>query len=220
MLAYGTAADAVDEYLRIASSTALKCLHNFVNAIIYFYEDDYLRRPTPNDLKRLLKVGEKRGFPGSIGSIDCMHWEWKNCPTAWKGQYSRGHGKPTIVLEAVASYDLWIWHAFFGPPGTLNDINVLHRSPVFDDILEGRAPKVLFSVNGYRYKMAYYLTDGIYLEWSTFVKPITQPEEPKASLFCYHQSFARKEVERAFGVLQARFEIVKNPSLTMDKQKI
>ncbi|CAA7049893.1 unnamed protein product [Microthlaspi erraticum] len=88
-----------------------------------------------------------------------MHWEWKNCPTEWKGQYARGHAKPTIVLEAVASYDLWIWHAFFGPPGTLNDINVLHRSPVFDDILEGRAPKVSFSVNGHRYKMAYYLTD-------------------------------------------------------------
>ncbi|CAA7034456.1 unnamed protein product [Microthlaspi erraticum] len=95
-----------------------------------------------------------------------------------------GHGKPTIVLEAVASYDLWIWHAFFGPPGTLNDINVLHRSPVFDDILEGRAPKVSFSVNGHRYKMAYYLTDGIYPEWSTFVKPIPQPGEPKAKLFC------------------------------------
>ena len=76
-----------------------------------------------------------------IGSIDCMHWEWKNCPTAWKCQYSRGSRKPTIVLEAVASYDLWIWHAFFGPQGTLNDINVLDRSPVFDDIINGRAPK-------------------------------------------------------------------------------
>ena len=80
-----------------------------------------------------------------------MHWEWKNCPTAWKGQYSRGSGKPTIVLEAVASYDLWIWHAFFGPPGTLNDINVLDRSPVFDDIIKGEAPNVTFSVNGREY---------------------------------------------------------------------
>uniref|UniRef100_A0A1J3JL09 Nuclease HARBI1 n=1 Tax=Noccaea caerulescens TaxID=107243 RepID=A0A1J3JL09_NOCCA len=68
--------------------------------------------------------------------------------------------------------------------------------------------------------MAYYLTDGIYPEWSTFVKPIAQPQEPKARLFCDHQSFARKEVERAFGVLQARFAIVRNPALTMDKQKI
>ena len=103
-----------------------------------------------------------------VGSIDCMHWEWKNCPTAWKRQYARGSGKPTIVLEAVASLDLWIW-AFFGPPGTLNDINVLNRSPVFDDILEGRAPRIRYMVNGHRYKLAYYLTDDIYPNWSTFI---------------------------------------------------
>ncbi|CAA7034455.1 unnamed protein product [Microthlaspi erraticum] len=34
MLAYGNAADAVDEYLRLGASTALKCLHKF-NAIIF-----------------------------------------------------------------------------------------------------------------------------------------------------------------------------------------
>ena len=82
-----------------------------------------------------------------------MHWKWKNCPTAWKGQYSRGSGKPTIVLEAIASYDLWIWHAFFGPPGTLNDINVLDRSHVFDDIIKGQAPQVTFFVNGSEYHL-------------------------------------------------------------------
>uniref|UniRef100_A0A0D2ZVH9 Uncharacterized protein n=1 Tax=Brassica oleracea var. oleracea TaxID=109376 RepID=A0A0D2ZVH9_BRAOL len=76
--------------------------------VIQLFGDEYLRRPTPEDLQRLLDIGEVRGFPGMIGSIDCMHWEWKNCPTAWKGQYTRGSGKPTIVLEAVASQDLWI----------------------------------------------------------------------------------------------------------------
>uniref|UniRef100_A0A0D3ARM6 DDE Tnp4 domain-containing protein n=1 Tax=Brassica oleracea var. oleracea TaxID=109376 RepID=A0A0D3ARM6_BRAOL len=105
VLAYGSAADSVDEYLRL----------------------------------------EYRGFPGMIGSIDCMHWKWKNCPTAWKGQYAR----------------------------------------VFDDIINGQAPKVTFSVNGHQYNMAYYLTD-----------------------------------ERAFGVLQARFGIVKNPARSWDKVKI
>lgn len=34
-------------------------------------------------------------------------------------------GVPTIMLKAVASVDLWIWHAFFGV-GSNNDINVLN----------------------------------------------------------------------------------------------
>ncbi|CAL8170435.1 unnamed protein product [Prunus armeniaca] len=43
---------------------------------------EYLRKPTPRDLQRLLQKAEARDFSGMIGSIDCMHWQWKNCPTA------------------------------------------------------------------------------------------------------------------------------------------
>ncbi|XP_048617757.1 uncharacterized protein LOC125589264 [Brassica napus] len=213
-------ADAVDEYLRLGETTTRSCVEHFVEGILDLFGDEYLRRPTPADLQRLLYIGEQRGFPGMIGSIDCMHWEWKNCPTAWKGQYSRGSGKPTIVLEAVASYDLWIWHAFFGPLGTLNDINVLGRSPVFDDIIKGQAPQVTFYVNGKEYNLAYYLTDGIYPKWATFIQSISIPQGQKATLFAQHQEAVRKDVERTFGVLQARFAIVKNPALFWDKAKI
>ncbi|XP_033145377.1 putative nuclease HARBI1 [Brassica rapa] len=217
MLAYGQSGDT---YVRLGDSTSRLCLANFTDAIIQLFGKEYLRKPTAEDLQRLLDVGEVRGFPGMIGSIDCMHWEWKNCPTAWKGQFTRGSGKPTIVLEAVASQDLWIWHAFFGLSGTLNDINVLDRSPVFDDVLHGRAPKVKFKVNNHTYRMAYYLTDGIYPNWSTFIQSIPLPQGPKAEKFAEKQESARKDVERAFGVLQSRFAIVKNPALQWDKEKI
>ena len=108
MMAYGCPADAVDEYLRLGETTTLLCLEHFVQGIIDLFGDEYLRRPTPEDLQGILDIGEIREFPRMIESIDCMHWEWKNYPTAWKGQYTRGSGKPTIVLETVASHDLWI----------------------------------------------------------------------------------------------------------------
>ncbi|XP_074342451.1 uncharacterized protein LOC141679991 [Apium graveolens] len=115
-----------------------------------------------------------------MGSIDCMHWQWKNCPKAWKGMFMSGHkGVATIILEAVASSDLWIWHAFFGVSGSNNDINILDRSPVFDDILQGRALEVNHTINGNNYNMGYYLTDGIYPEWAIFVKTIPRPQDER-----------------------------------------
>ena len=74
-----------------------------------------------------------------------------------------GHKEgPTMILEAVASHDLWIWHAFFGMPGSLNDINVLRRSALFDRLTSGTAPQLEYTVNGDKYTMWYYLADGIY----------------------------------------------------------
>ena len=58
----------------------------------------------------------------------------KNCPAAWHGQF-QGHKKSsTIILEAVADHETWFWHAFFGMPGSCNDINVLQRSPLMNKI--------------------------------------------------------------------------------------
>ena len=95
------------------------------------FGEQYLRPPTVEDTARLLEINNNRCWPGMLGCIDCMHWRWKNCPTAWKGVYTGHVDGPTMILEAVASEDLWIWHSFFGLPGSLNDINVLRRSPLF-----------------------------------------------------------------------------------------
>ncbi|XP_074356762.1 uncharacterized protein LOC141696533 [Apium graveolens] len=143
-------------------------------------------------LRRLLARGEQRGFPGMIGSIDCMHWEWKNCPNGWGGAYSGRKGRPTIILEVVASYDTWVFHTFFGVPGAQNDINVIGQSPVFDKVIARNSPTVVFHVNGKRYNNAYYLADGIYPRYSTFVKTISNPATQSQKLFAKKQEAYRK----------------------------
>jgi len=150
-----------------------------------------------------------------------MHWRWENCPLAWRGQFTRGdYGVPTIILEAVASHDLHIWHAFFGVAGSNNDLNVLNQSPLFLDALKGEAPQVQFSVNANEYRTGYYLADGIYPEWAAFMKSITLPQTEKHQLFAEHQEGARKDVERAFGVLQSRFSIVRRPARLWKRKSI
>ncbi|XP_004966700.1 uncharacterized protein LOC101774740 [Setaria italica] len=220
-LANGSAADHLDEYLKLGESTALEAMKMFVQGVIEIFGGHYLRRPTMEDAERLLKIGESRGFPGMFGSIDCMHWHWERCPNAWKGQFTRGDQKvPTIILEAVASHDLWIWHAFFGVAGSNNDINVLNQSTLFIDELKGHAPRVHYMVNGNQYNTGYYLADGIYPEWAVFVKSISLPITEKDKLFAQEQESKRKDIERAFGVLRRRFCILKRPARLYDRGEL
>ncbi|XP_042002870.1 protein ALP1-like, partial [Salvia splendens] len=214
-LATGQTADIFDEYLHIGDSTGRLCLLNFCRGVRAAFSDEFLRRPTTEDCQFLLNLHEQvHGFPGMLGSVDCMHWQWKNCPVAWRGSYTSGHKgtHPTVVLEAVADYRLWIWHAYFGVPGSNNDVNVLQQSDLFTEVLDGKAPAINFVANNRRYKMGYYLADGIYPKWPTFVKTCGRPANPKQALFAQKQEAARKDVERAFGVLQARFNIIKAPA--------
>jgi hypothetical protein len=98
--------------------------------------------------------------------------------------YNRGdHGVPTIILEAVASHDHWIWHAFFGVAGSNNDINVLSQSDLFVKHMRGENPKLWYSINGREYNIGYYLADGIYPEWPVFVKSIKKPQLDEHKLF-------------------------------------
>ncbi|XP_062205215.1 uncharacterized protein LOC133907222 [Phragmites australis] len=167
-------------------------LRKFVQAVVLLFSDEHLRAPTVEDTARLLAIGEQRGFPGMLGNIDCMHWVWKNCPK----------------------------HAFFGMSGSLNDINVLHRSNIFSRLTDGIAPPVSYIVNSNTYDMGYYLGDGIYPEWVTIVKPISAPRENKSVHFSAMQAAVRKDVERTFGVLQSRFTIIRGPTRVWDQSTL
>ncbi|XP_076893106.1 uncharacterized protein LOC143545032 [Bidens hawaiensis] len=109
-LAYGTASDAMEEYLQKSKTVAREALHTFCECIPQLYHKKYLRKLTQSDVQKIYEVQHQRhGFPGMLGSLDCMHWEWEACPVAWQGQYHRGdHDGPIVILEAAALFDLWI----------------------------------------------------------------------------------------------------------------
>ncbi|XP_023752086.2 uncharacterized protein LOC111900429 [Lactuca sativa] len=177
-LAYDMGADKWDNYFRMSVRTVRDSVYKFCKAICLVYGQRYLRKPTINDIHQLYTVHEgKHGFPGMLGSVDCMHWSWALCPNAWRA-------------------------------GANNDINVLDQSPIFNDIYLGKSHDVPFQANRIAYKCGYYLTDGIYLPLSVFVKSFTCPNDPKRKKFKEAQESARKDVERAFGVLKRHWQVL------------
>ncbi|CDF34493.1 unnamed protein product [Chondrus crispus] len=103
----------------------------------------------------------------------------------------------------VGNGELWIWHMFFGSPGSLTDIN---------NIMAGSfPPRFPFFVNGERRTMPYYLADGIYPSWAIFAKTMKEATTAKERAYARAQEGVRKDIERAFGVLMARFHILQRP---------
>ncbi|XP_019167858.1 PREDICTED: uncharacterized protein LOC109163562 [Ipomoea nil] len=90
-------------------------------------------------------------------------------------------------------------------------------SYLFSNLANGIAPPCHYVIQGQQYNTGYYLADGIYPKWSTLVQTIHEPRGPKKKLFAMMQEACRKDVERAFGVLQSRFSIVKGPARFWDK---
>ncbi|XP_035845838.1 uncharacterized protein LOC118492142 [Helianthus annuus] len=82
--------------------------------------------------------------------------------------------------------------------GSNNDINVLHTSSLFQTVTDCTAPYCPFYVNRRYYRRGFLLVDGIYPSW--------------------FQESERKDVERAFDVLNGRWGILNRPIRAMNKK--
>jgi hypothetical protein len=198
----------------------------FQKTFVELYRKKYLRMPTKSDMKRLSFLHEKiHGVPGMFGSLDCMHTKWKNCPMAWQGAYKGRVGAPTIVMEAVADYHCFFWHLDLGHAGTNSDVNVLQQSDLYKSFLDGRFEEVEqeavpFKISGNEFLKMFILVDGAYPKFDRFVKQHGIPLTTAEIAFTKWQGAARKDVERAFGVLQGRWQAIARPIQLWDLTQI
>ena len=72
----------------MSETLAKTCCYRFYETIVRIYVGEYLRLPTPEDIKNIVTLHESvHQVKGMFGSLDCMHTNWKNCPKAWQGQF-------------------------------------------------------------------------------------------------------------------------------------
>lgn len=70
-------------------------------------------------------------------SLDLTKVHWQNCPNVLKGQLQGKEKIAGIGLEATADNNLWFWHASFGFPGSLKEINNWELLLLFNDVING-----------------------------------------------------------------------------------
>lgn len=219
ILAYGVASHAFFDYYEMSPTMSKVALKEFDQMMRKLYQSEYLRVPTPVDLKNIeLLHKKKHQYNGMFGSLDCMHVSWNKCPVAWRGSYKGKEKKPTVVLEAISDYHLYFWHASFGYCGTLNDKTILNLSPFLSSLLDGSFKKreessgtIPYFIGDEEFERMYVLVDGIYPGYSRFVSSMKSPVHNNEKKFAKWQESARKDIERAFGVLQGKFQYMARP---------
>jgi hypothetical protein len=227
-LAYGVPPHAFIDYFQMSRPYARVCCIEFDKAIKLIYMKEWLRLPTATDLKSILLLHKTvHGVEGMMGSLDCSHTYWKNCPKAWQGSYKGKEKMPSIVLEAICDYRLFFWHVSYGYTGNLNDRTILSLSPLFDRLLDGsfhqlevESGVVPFKILEEEFHKTWITVDGIYPKYIRFVKGIKQPVTPSECRYTQWQEAVRKDIERAFGVLKGTFQFLERPILLMDLKQI
>ncbi len=226
ILSTGCSYDSLDDAVYMSEESIRQCFNQFIKDITTMYGPLFLnRRPTSMELTAISKQYTEYGFPGCIGCVDCMKYVWKNCPYRKKGQFlnSKVSKLATIQCEAWCDKDLYCWSWFSGRPGTNNDLNVLSRSPLFNDIFNDWYKPLLsepFRLRGSNQlrKKGYFLVDSIYPPWPYFVSIAVSELFDRATKLRFNnlQESERKDVERLFGVLQSRFEILRRENRRTD----
>ncbi|GJW38908.1 ALP1-like protein [Tanacetum coccineum] len=91
--------------------------------------------------------------------------------------------------------------------GANNDISVLDNSSLFDDLLDDITRIAPFEVNGVGFENGYYLAEGIYPQWATFVKSFEVKNDEKHGYFKRQQESARKNDNGISKILLASVDV-------------
>jgi hypothetical protein len=142
----------------------------------------YLREPNMKETQQLLSMNEK-GVSRNAWKHRLNILEVKELTFCMAKQYL-GHVEDcTSYLRTLPAKIYGFCVLFFGMASSHNNLNVLHRSPIFAWLLEGDALRMNYEVVGHPYNKGYYLADGIYTEWPIFVKKYRDPKEEKYKRF-------------------------------------
>ena len=152
----------------ISEAAMCEFFHLFCERFVQEYYHDFVKRPEGDNLRSVMEMYEKLGFPGCVGSIDCTHIRWDKCPVSLTN-LCKGKGQhPTLVFEATVDHNkrvLGMTRSFYG---TINDKTIVKSDSYVQDVKDG----ICYGEVKYKITMAnggvvektgvYFLCDGGY----------------------------------------------------------
>ena len=179
MLGRGSIADDMSEMSGVGVSTCYSIFNKFIKNFSAKMYDHYVQMPSGDRLRSIMRAYERMGMPGCIGSMDCTHIWWDNCPERYTNLCKDRTGHTTMSFQAIVGPNREIFHVSVGFPGTYNDKSIAHQDDIVRQIMHGKLKDIdfiMFDLNGVprKCKGAYVIVDGGYQKRACFMNPDKQ----------------------------------------------
>ena len=86
--------------------------------------------PDGDDLKNVMEIYSKIGFPGAVGSVDCTHVRWNACPHDVRTLCTNQSTKPTLSFQIIVDHSRRIHHCSRAYVGTTSDKTISRNDNV------------------------------------------------------------------------------------------
>ena len=207
--------DDVNESSGISETAMQLFFHNFIRVFVGSFYNDFIRRPDTPTLERIMNVYDKLGVPGCAGSIDMVHLKWDMCPVSIFSLCKGKEGYPTLAYEVVCDHSRKIYSCTNHFWGTINDKTIIKFDEYILAVKEKRVwADVTFKIideSGEEkiVKGVWFLTDNGYHNWDCLMSPYSICSDMGKIYWSEWIESVRKDVECCFGILKARFRLLR-----------
>lgn len=184
-------------------------------------KDQWIKGPNPNvpeEIQKAMNMYERLGFPGCIGSTDCVNIALERCPHTLKNTHTGKDGYPTLGFNCTVNHHRRFLNVARRCPGAWNDKSKVWFDEFVNKVRDDEDYKsVEFKIQGADgcweiAKGVYLIVDGGYHRWRILQCPLKHSANMKECLHSKWLESVRKDVECAFGILKTRFRCLKLPS--------
>jgi hypothetical protein len=136
----GCTFDSIEELTCVSQDKHRKFFHDYFCTWGQGAAKDLIRLPhDENSVRHVTALYERKGLPGCVGSVDCVHVCWDKCPSSLHSTCKGKDKVPTLAFEVACSHTKKILHVSQYFWGTYNDKTISRLDPLFrflrDDIV-------------------------------------------------------------------------------------